>query len=46
MKNNTIQQKTMELIELIGKSCNTCNTECCGGLNDASNCKRWSHIIH
>lgn len=45
-KNNTIQQKTVELIELIGKSCKTCNTECCGELNDASNCKRWSHIIH
>lgn len=46
MKNNTIQQKTSELIELIGKSCKTCNTACCGGLNDASDCKRWSHIIH
>lgn len=46
MKNNTIQQKTTELIELIGKSCKTCGTECCGGLNDANNCERWSHIIH
>lgn len=46
IRKNTIQEKTMELIELIGKSCKTCNTECCDELNDASNCKRWSHIIH
>lgn len=46
MKNNAIQQKNMELIELIGKSCKTCDTECTSGRKDASNCKRWSHIIH
>lgn len=44
--NNTIQQKTMELIELIGKTCKTCNTECSGGRGNASDCERWSHIIH
>lgn len=39
-----IQEKTNELIKLIGKSCKTCNTECTGGLGDAS-CERWTHII-
>lgn len=40
-----IQNKTKELIELIGHHCRTCNTECCGGLGDNNNCGRWSHII-
>ena len=45
-REDIIQEKTKELIELIGRSCKTCHTECCGGLKDASNCSRWSHIIH
>lgn len=40
-----IQEKTRELIELIGHHCTTCDTECCGGLGDNNNCGRWSHII-
>lgn len=40
-----IQEKTRELIELIGKSCRNCNSKCCGGLADASNCSKWSHLI-
>ena len=40
-----IQEKTNELIKLIGKSCKTCNTECGGGIKDASSCRRWTHII-
>lgn len=39
-----IQEKTKELIELIGKSCKTCNSERCGG-PDGRACNRWSHII-
>lgn len=39
-----IQEKTKELIELIGKSCKTCNSECCGGPGGKA-CSRWSHII-
>ncbi len=46
IRKDTIQEKTMELIELIGKSCKTCNTECSGGLSGVNNCSRWSHIIH
>lgn len=45
-RENLIQEKTRELIELIGgKSCNNCNSMCCGGLADASNCSKWSHLI-
>lgn len=40
-----IQEKTKELVELIGHHCSTCNTECCGGLGDNNNCGRWSHTI-
>ena len=40
-----IKEKTRELIELIGKSCHNCNSMCCGGLADASDCSKWSHII-
>ena len=40
-----IQQKTKELIELIGHHCKTCNTVCCGGWGDNNNCSRWSHTI-
>lgn len=40
-----IKEKTRELIELIGKSCHTCNSMCCGGLADASECSKWSHLI-
>lgn len=39
-----IQEKTKELIELIGKSCKTCNSECCGVHGDVA-CSDWSHII-
>ena len=39
-----IQEKTKELIELIGKSCKTCNSNCCGGPGGKA-CNRWSHII-
>lgn len=42
---NKIQEKTQELIELIGKSCKTCNSECCGGPGGRA-CDRWSHIIY
>ena len=45
MRDELIQNKTKELIELIGHHCRTCNTECCGGLGDNNNCGRWSHII-
>lgn len=43
-----IQEKTKELIALIGKRCATCNTECCGGLTDerAQKCNKWSYNIH
>ena len=41
-----IQEKTDELVKLIGKSCKTCNTECCGGPSDRSECSKWSHIIY
>lgn len=44
-RDELIQNKTKELIELIGHHCRTCNTECCGGLGDNNNCGRWSHII-
>ena len=44
-KDALIQQKTKELIDLIGHHCRTCNTECSGGLGDNNNCSRWSHII-
>lgn len=40
-----IQEKTKELIELIGKSCKTCNTECCGG-PEGKACSNWSHTIY
>ena len=47
IRKDTIQEKTMELIELIGKSCKTCDTECTGGMTYASHfCRWWSHIIH
>lgn len=39
-----IQEKTKELIALIGKSCKTCNSECCGAPKGKA-CSRWSHII-
>jgi hypothetical protein len=42
-KEYLIEKKTNELINLIGKSCKTCNTKCCGGLAEA--CYRWTHII-
>ena len=44
-KEYEISQKEKELIELLGRSCKTCNTECCGGLKEKG-CDRWSHIIH
>ena len=44
-KDALIQQKTRELIELIGHHCRTCNTVCTGGLGDNNNCSGWSHII-
>lgn len=44
-KNYQIRQKEKELIELLGRSCKTCNTECCGGQGEKG-CDRWSHIIH
>lgn len=46
IRKDIIQEKTLELIELIGKSCKTCDTKCCGKLDNVNNCSKWSHIIH
>lgn len=43
-KDYQIRQKEKELIELLGRNCKTCNTECCGGQREKG-CERWSHII-
>lgn len=40
-----IQEKTKELIDLIGRNCNTCNSKCCG-IPGNKGCGSWSHIIY
>ncbi len=44
-KDYQIRKKELELIQLLGHSCKTCNRECTGGFGEKG-CARWSHTIY